>query len=161
MPTTTPPDTPTFGSAASPGAVGSPRLRVGDAERTAVADRLSESYAEGRLDRPEFDDRLERALSAKTVADLDGLLAGLPGAPATTGTPAPGRSGPGRTRGAPAPLRRRGPGSHRVLVLLLVVLVTAAVGQELLRAAPVWPLVVLAVVVLVRHQRRPDRRRHR
>ena len=58
--------------------VPSPDLRVSDSERAEVADILSKHYAEGRLDQGEFDDRLQRAMSAKTRADLAGLLGDLP-----------------------------------------------------------------------------------
>src|SRR5580693_10186965 len=55
-------------------------LRVSDAERQAVADRLGEHFAEGRLDQAEFDERAGRAMSAKTRADLSGLFDDLPDA---------------------------------------------------------------------------------
>ena len=72
-------------------------LRVSDAEREAVTDRLAEHFAAGRLDQAEFDDRVERAMSAKTRADLSGLFAGLPGtgAPAVPELPRDGGSAPG------------------------------------------------------------------
>src|SRR6266700_2012821 len=61
-------------------------MRVSDAERQAVADRLAEHFSSGRLDQPEFDERVGRAMSAKTRADLNGLFDDLPetGAPAAT-----------------------------------------------------------------------------
>jgi hypothetical protein len=61
-------------------------MRVSDAERQAVADRLAEHFSSGRLDQAEFDDRVGRAMSAKTRADLNGLFDDLPetGAPAAT-----------------------------------------------------------------------------
>ena len=64
-------------------------LRVSDAERQAVADRLAEHFADGRLDQAEFDDRVGRAMSAKTRADLSGLFSDLPdtGAPAVPDGP--------------------------------------------------------------------------
>ncbi|WP_433370896.1 DUF1707 SHOCT-like domain-containing protein [Streptosporangium sp. CA-115845] len=43
-----------------------------------MAARLSEAAAEGRIDLSELDERLERALSAKTYADLAPLAADLP-----------------------------------------------------------------------------------
>jgi hypothetical protein len=55
------------------------RLRVGDAEREAVADILRAQYVAGRLDSGEFEGRLERCLAAKTFADLDALLTDFPG----------------------------------------------------------------------------------
>ena len=55
------------------------RLRVGDAEREAVAGILRAQYVAGRLDSGEFEQRLERCLAAKTYADLDALLTDFPG----------------------------------------------------------------------------------
>ncbi|MEU4199439.1 DUF1707 domain-containing protein [Streptomyces sp. NPDC045470] len=53
-------------------------LRASHADREAVVERLREAAAEGRIDLAELDDRLERALTAKTFADLAPLTADLP-----------------------------------------------------------------------------------
>ena len=53
-------------------------LRVSDAERNAVADKLSRHFADGRLDEAEFKERLDAAMSAKTQGDLAGLFDDLP-----------------------------------------------------------------------------------
>src|SRR5690348_12479014 len=71
-------------SPASGGADSGQHLRASDAEREAVTGRLAEHYVAGRLDQAEFDDRVGRAISAKTRADLSGLLADL----SETGAPA-------------------------------------------------------------------------
>jgi Domain of unknown function (DUF1707) len=55
-----------------------PDLRVGDAERTEVADYLAKHYSDGRLDHEEFNDRLDRTMRAKTMAELRLVLADLP-----------------------------------------------------------------------------------
>src|ERR1700745_3237889 len=55
-----------------------PSMRVSHAERTQVADRLSKHYGDGRLDEEEFNERLDRAMKAKTQSDLDGLFDDLP-----------------------------------------------------------------------------------
>lgn len=55
-----------------------PDLRVSDAERAQVADLLSKHFTEGRLDQSEHDDRVARAMAAKTRGDLAGLLDDLP-----------------------------------------------------------------------------------
>ncbi|MCW2809603.1 MAG: hypothetical protein JWP61_61 [Friedmanniella sp.] len=60
--------------------------RIGDAERDRAAELLRDHLAEGRLDRVEFDERLDRALTAKTAADLEPLFTDLPG-------PRPGEAG--------------------------------------------------------------------
>jgi hypothetical protein len=55
-----------------------PDLRVSDAERDAVVTELGEHFQQGRLDQAEFDDRMTRALAARTESDLSRLLADLP-----------------------------------------------------------------------------------
>jgi hypothetical protein len=77
-----------------------PAIRASDRERDAATGRLQDAFAEGRLDDAEFDARMRSALSARTRADLDGLLADLPAdGPAAGQTAVAGRSagkGPGR-----------------------------------------------------------------
>lgn len=65
-------------SAARAGSWPNPGLRIGDAERAEVTDRLAKHYSDGRLDQAEFEDRLDKAMRATTAADLAGLLADLP-----------------------------------------------------------------------------------
>jgi Domain of unknown function (DUF1707) len=70
---------------------GPPSLRASNQERDGVVTRLQDAFAEGRLDDAEFDERMRAALGAKTHADLDALLADLPGrAPNPAGTVAAG-----------------------------------------------------------------------
>lgn len=74
-----------------------PSLRASDRERDAVAHRLQDAFAEGRLDDDEFDKRMRSALTATHSTDLDILTADLPaaasGQPASTAVvgPAPGK----------------------------------------------------------------------
>ncbi|MDP9397232.1 MAG: DUF1707 domain-containing protein [Actinomycetota bacterium] len=56
-------------------------VRIGDAERDRCLETLQQHYSAGRLDLPELQDRVERALRARTDADLAALLADLPAAP--------------------------------------------------------------------------------
>jgi hypothetical protein len=60
------------------GSVPGANMRVSDAERSEVADELSKHYAEGRLDQSEFNERLSKAMAAKTRGDFAGLLDDLP-----------------------------------------------------------------------------------
>ena len=53
-------------------------VRVGDADREAVAAQLREHYADGRLTLDELNERLDQAFAAKTKADLDIVLRDLP-----------------------------------------------------------------------------------
>ena len=76
---------------------GGPATRASDRERDAVVQRVQDAFAEGRLDDTEFDERTRAALTARTHADLDALLAALPAAPAAPGAaPAVRGRGPGR-----------------------------------------------------------------
>ncbi|WP_244282594.1 DUF1707 SHOCT-like domain-containing protein [Micromonospora chersina] len=54
-------------------------MRAADADREATAERLRVALEEGRLDLHEYDERLVRAYGAKTYADLDEVVADLPG----------------------------------------------------------------------------------
>jgi hypothetical protein len=104
-------------------------LRVSDAERQAVTDRLAEHFGDGRLDQAEFDERVGRAMNAKTRADLNGLFDDLP----ETGAPA-------ATDRTDRPRRRRG---HPVLLVGLVVLVAIAAGHL------VFPLLWIGFLVAI------------
>jgi hypothetical protein len=53
-------------------------LRVSDRERDEVTTQLRDHAAEGRLSPEELDERVGRALAARTGADLDAVLADLP-----------------------------------------------------------------------------------
>lgn len=58
---------------------GDPRIRASDADRERAVSLLREHHADGRLTPEEFNDRLDRAFTAKTIGELDALLADLPG----------------------------------------------------------------------------------
>jgi hypothetical protein len=73
------------------GRVESRELRAGDADRERVAERLRAALDEGRLNLHEYDERLRDAYGARTYADLDRLLADLPGGGVVVPAPA-GRS---------------------------------------------------------------------
>ncbi len=53
-------------------------LRASDADRDKYLALLSEAYAEGRLDSIEYEERMGRALAAKTYRDLYPVLTDLP-----------------------------------------------------------------------------------
>jgi hypothetical protein len=50
-------------------------VRASDAERDATVERLSAATGDGRLTLDEFSQRMERASSARTRAELDRLVA--------------------------------------------------------------------------------------
>ena len=53
-------------------------VRVGDADRDAVATQLREHFADGRLTLEELNERLDQAFAAKTKADLNTVMRDLP-----------------------------------------------------------------------------------
>ena len=53
-------------------------VRVGDADREAVAAQLREHFADGRLTLEELNERLDQAFAAKTKADLNTVMRDLP-----------------------------------------------------------------------------------
>ena len=83
--------------------------RIGDAERDRATEYLREHMASGRLDAAEFDERLEKALTAHFQSDLDQLFTDLPAPrpqPATRATTPPPPAEP-----ASAPMVADAPGS--------------------------------------------------
>ncbi|MEU0650020.1 DUF1707 SHOCT-like domain-containing protein [Streptomyces umbrinus] len=74
-------------------------LRASDADRDRTADILREALAEGRLTAEEHSERVEDVFRAKTVGELEPLVADLPVAhrsrPAAAFAPAPNRPTPG------------------------------------------------------------------
>ena len=142
-----------------------PNIRVSHAERTEVADRLSKHYGDGRLDEEEFNERLDRAMKAKTRADLNGLFADLPA------TDEPGKAVKAARQPDRRPANRRP--VQRVLGLILITVVAIFVARALM-----WPFfglfgfaghvlfvpvpwILIAIVAFVcwriatRHRRRP------
>jgi hypothetical protein len=112
-------------------------IRVSDADREHVVERLREHYAAGRLTSDELDERVTAALSAKTYGDLRPVMTDLPepetvgaaGAAGPAGTPGPagplgpqGWAPPWMATGRPIVAYRRGP---RVLPLVLIALIAA------------------------------------
>jgi len=88
-------------------------MRVGDADREAVAAQLREHYADGRLTLDELNERLDQTFAAKTKAELDTVMRDLPhvarpltGAPAggfgNTAWQGPGQESPGSAWPGPA-----------------------------------------------------------
>jgi hypothetical protein len=70
-------------------------IRASDAERDATLERLSAAAGDGRLTLEEFSQRMDRATTAKTRAELDRLVTDLPTDAGAAGT-AVAERGPGR-----------------------------------------------------------------
>jgi hypothetical protein len=111
-------------------------MRVSDAERNEVAEVLSTHYADGRLDATEFKERLDRAMAAKTRADLSGLLTDLPRLEVQAPPP------------PPRPMRAR------VMTYVLVAVLAAAAWSVVAAPHVPWVLIVLVAWFLYRRDRR-------
>ena len=96
-----------------------PSFRVGEAERAAACDALAEHFAAGRLDPAELDDRLARAVAARSQADLHVLFADL----------RPRRGVPDTVPPPPVPRGAGGNAAVPALVTLLVLCVLLAGGM--------------------------------
>jgi hypothetical protein len=122
-------------------------IRVSDAERTEVSDRLAGHFGEGRLNQAEFDERVAQAMNAKTRGDLRGLFDDLP-EPQPEGTPGT----PMRGQHSPAhPLR---PYVNPFILVLLVVVITAGgtVGEAVFGHVPglkTWLTVGVITAIVV------------
>ena len=57
---------------------GYPGIRASDEDRSRTAAALGEHYAAGRLTLEEFQERLDQAYAAKTLGELNRLMADLP-----------------------------------------------------------------------------------
>lgn len=145
-----------------------PQMRISDADRAEVADRLSKHYSDGRLDQAEFNERLDRAMNAKTQADLNGLFADLP----ATDEPDKAAKAAKAVRQPDQRPRNRRP-VQRVLGLILITVVAIFAARALMWPffglfgfaghvlfVPVpWILIAIAAFVCwryaTRHRRRP------
>jgi hypothetical protein len=119
-----------------------PNMRVSDAERNELADRLSKHYSDGRLNQAEFDERLHRVMNAKTQEDFAGLFDDLPDLPGTTTAPP-----------LPVPPRRRSHGPlDRVLFFGFIVVAAIVAGHILLHGYVIWILLGLVAFLLLRRE---------
>ena len=120
-------------------------IRVSDAERAEVTDLLARHYSDGRLDKQEFDERVARAMSARTRADLAGLFGDLPDL-----EPPAGEAGEGPRVGAPARpygMSRRGGRAHPILALVAI-LVVASFAWHVLAHIFFFPGIAIALLVM-------------
>jgi Domain of unknown function (DUF1707) len=105
-----------------------PTLRIGDADRERVAERLRKAAGEGRLAAEELEERLEAAFAARTEAELAPLVADLPAEQ--------------RRR----PRRRRSDLRPFVATSILLVAIWALTGAGYFW--PVWPILGWGVFAL-------------
>jgi Flp pilus assembly protein TadB len=149
----------TGGSRAGGPRTGGSRIRASDAERDQVVAQLREHFAAGRLTAAESQDRIGRALEARTMDELDGLTSDLPVLGPAGGSPA--RAVPGRAS-APEPWRAAGTDSQPApeqdtarLTALALGIIVAAYGVTWLLTGIWWlPWALVVVPAVLRWVRR-------
>jgi hypothetical protein len=119
-----------------------PSLRASDADRDAVAARLREAHAEGRLTTEEFTERLDAAYAARTHGDLVPLTRDLP-VPGGGPRHLPARSGdealPVEAEPGGGALRLAWTAWTAAVLVNVVIWVAVSVGnQELIYFWPIW-----------------------
>lgn len=115
-------------------------VRAGNDDRQRVMDLLQAHYVAGRLTGAELEERIERALSARTLADLDVLLADLPRAEAAVAPRASRDRRAGREH-----RRERGEKSFKAHATSYLLVMALLVAIWLLTTPggyfwPVWPM---------------------
>jgi hypothetical protein len=154
-----------------------PGMRISDAERAEVADRLSQHFSDGRLEESEFGRRLDQAMHAVTQADLNGLFDDLPGDDPAGGAQQakPGSQGPGlpgdRSRGrAAGPVRAGSGGSggicaggrptlSRVIAAAVFIVIAVAIGHAVTHLFVPWVFLLAVLVFWLLHRDRGRRSR--
>ena len=139
-----------------------PSLRIGDADREAVAAELREHYAHGRLTQDEFGQRLDAVFAAKTQRDLQHITSDLPHVrPDSVPLPSAGVRRPSGHLAAARPgsggYSRGGGGRHYFAALstLLAALAAWLLVYDVILVGLRWPLggrigLLLAVFAVIR-----------
>lgn len=153
------------GSGAATG--GDRGTRASDADRDRIAAVLSEHHAVGRLTLEEFQERLDRAYVAKTLGELDDLMADLPRTDLSQLQGRPGGYPPLPERREPGTVQAPGGGLPTIVRIWLVItvglfalwLISGASGGPWF----LWITVPLAFIMLRRWSVNPHRhdREHR
>jgi hypothetical protein len=121
-----------------------PQMKASDADRDEVVAALSEHFQAGRLTTEELEDRTGRALSARTVGELDALTTDLPARPQANAA-------------VQASPRRLGRAEFAVIASVLAVLAVVAlvvgIGTDH-HGLDIWVVVPIALIVVRRLGRR-------
>lgn len=117
-------------------------MRASDQDRGVVQQALTEAYADGRLDREEFDQRSDKTLGSRTLGELVPLVGDLV-SPTTPATP-----GSGLAAATPAELHQRALQAYRsdrreaVFRFLFATLVCTVIWLVFTRDVLFWPAFV-------------------
>jgi hypothetical protein len=120
-------------------------LRASDLDRALVQQVLVEAYADGRLDREEFDERSERTTAARTLGDLPALMEDL----VSTRALAKASGSQDLATASPEEIRTRAVAKYEsdrreaVLGFLIPSLVTWGIWAAVMFGGFPWPLFVM------------------
>ena len=131
-------------------------VRASDVEREDALQALAAHFADGRIDRSEFDERADAALAARTRSQLQALFTDLPDPRPGPGPAAPPKSDPAPASGA---LRQAWRGAvanpgFPVFVLAPALLLFAVAVTAAAHGLPPFPLIPLLFIFGRRHRRR-------
>jgi hypothetical protein len=135
------------GNELAAGVGGQGRLRASRADREQVVDMLKTAFAQGRLDRHEFDSRVARALVSRTYADLTALTTGIPARSARARPPEPAREppDPARESVSKAAVVATASATAALFGMLPVMMLTPPWPSFVLPVALVWFVLAMAV----------------
>ena len=120
------------------------QMKASDADRDEVVAALSEHFQAGRLTTEELEDRTGRALSARTLGELDALTTDLPARRQATSAP----------EAIPQP---RGHAEYAVIAAVLAVLAVVALVFGVRtdhHGLDIWMVVPIALIIARRLRRR-------
>ena len=125
---------------------GNADLRAADKDRDVVRQLLTEAFADGRLDREEFDERAELVARARTLGDLPPLVRDLvpvsPVVPAVAGLMSPAELQ------EKALERWRSDRREAAFGLIAVSTITTLIWALTMRGGFFWPAIVMAAAGL-------------
>lgn len=119
-------------------------LRASDADRDRIVERLHKAATEGRIAAEELEQRVTTALRARTYSELERTVSDLP-----------------VRREGRAPVRRSSAGwalsaiRANPMLLLFVIPALAVTAAMLLAATIVWGVLMIVIMVMGGHSRRP------
>jgi hypothetical protein len=120
-------------------------VRAGDRDRETAANLLGQALAQGYLDMPEYERRVQMAFAAHTNADLHQLLADLPLARLRRSDP---RRHTARNAAARMSVRLHLAAYLTMVVIVLTVWLAVALSAGAWYFWPIWPILGAGIGVL-------------
>jgi hypothetical protein len=115
---------------------------------------LSKHYQDGRLDQSEFNERLDRAMNAKTRADFTGLFADLPDLPDDQ----PSQNGQRSPTPVRIPRNRPRPTLSQLVTIAGIVIVAIIFTHTVLHSTLLWVMVAVLAFLWLRKEEHRRRR---